>query len=286
MNTCPNCGKEVDDNARHCGHCGHKLQIDQKKTMLGMAAIDPHELQKRIAEARPAQKGEERVSEKAGPQSSESAGPDPEMALTEVMEPVRFPRPEDAHARAEASVASDDAQPEGEQDDIAIGPTEAMPALTLPTPASDGPEERADGEDQLPHQPTGPMEALPTVAPADERGEWDASSLPDPLAATELEMSPVDLSKTGPTSTPAAEPESESAPGAPQAAPGDAPEASTDAPVVTPTPAQGLAAQLPDNLAQLAGDPENKKRLILFVGAVVVVLLGCCILSVVLSSMV
>ena len=298
MNICPNCGKEVDDNARHCGHCGHKLQIDQKKTMLGMAAIDPQELQKRIAEARPAGRGEERASEEEPPAG---AGPAPEMAPTEVMEPVRLPQPDAARHEGEAdpSDAGDTGQAleDADDNDFATGPTQAMPALTRPTPASDEPEERADDQGPLPTQPTGPMESLPKGAPSDAPGEWDVRDFPDPLAATELEMSPVDLSKTGPSapSTSSSQPSSASESAAetaedrrqssPQTTVDDAPAASTDAPALTPTPAQGLSAQLPENLARLTEDPENKKRLMLFVGAVVVVLLGCCILSAVLSFM-
>ncbi|TXD35969.1 zinc-ribbon domain-containing protein [Lujinxingia vulgaris] len=296
MNICPNCGKEVDDNARHCGHCGHKLQLDQKKTMLGMAAIDPQELQKRIAEARPADR-EEPAPEEGQPDSPSGAGPAPEMAPTEVMEPIRLPKPDSASAPTEPPVAQDEAEPDDAHDesDFATGPTQAMPSLTRPTPATDGPQERADDQGPLPTQPTGPMEALPTGAPSDEPGEWDARDLPDPLAATELEMSPVDLSKTGPSATPdadvkpASEPASDAsedrAPGGAQVVVDDAPSTPTDAPALTPTPAQGLAAQLPENLARLTEDPENKKRLMLFVGAVAVVLLGCCILSAVLSFM-
>lgn len=302
MNICPNCGKEVDDNARHCGHCGHKLQIEQKKTMLGMAAIDPQELQKRIAEARPAGRGEERASEEEPPAG---AGPAPEMAPTEVMEPVRLPQPDAARHEGEADLsdAGDTGQAleDADDNDFATGPTQAMPALTRPTPASDEPEERADDQGPLPTQPTGPMESLPKGAPSDAPGEWDVRDLPDPLAATELEMSPVDLSKTGPSAPLASEAQPDPQPGptsetaedrrqsSPQAAVDDAPSDvqtdATGAPALTPTPTQGLSAQLPENLARLTDDPENKKRLMLFVGAVAVVLLGCCILSAVLSFM-
>ena len=41
MIVCPNCGKQNADESVHCGFCGHQLQEGGKKTMFGMAALDP-----------------------------------------------------------------------------------------------------------------------------------------------------------------------------------------------------------------------------------------------------
>jgi hypothetical protein len=52
MITCPNCGKQNADEAVHCGFCGHQLQEGGKKTMFGMAALDPEALKRAAEEAK------------------------------------------------------------------------------------------------------------------------------------------------------------------------------------------------------------------------------------------
>ncbi|RAL22156.1 hypothetical protein DL240_09885 [Lujinxingia litoralis] len=264
MNICPNCGKEVDENARHCGHCGHKLQIEQKKTMLGMAAIDPAELRAHLARARD-------TADAADAASTGAPASSPEMAPTEVMASISAP--------AESGVESESAEPGFEDEvDAATGPTQAMSALTEPAPAIESPAITTPGGD-VAAQATGPMEALQTpessASPAAADGR-EAVEEADPLAATEMELPAVDLKR------PAEQP-------ATAAAEGDVPPVSTPEPLASASEPlaselgeaseQGLASTLPDNLAQLTADPENKKRLLLFLGAAAALLLGCCILG-------
>ncbi len=83
MNICPNCGKEVSEDAAHCGHCGHRLEVEQKKTMLGLGAVDP-EWQEKFEEAR-----EARLKQEASGPGEDSS--DAAMEKTEAMEAVDFP---------------------------------------------------------------------------------------------------------------------------------------------------------------------------------------------------
>ncbi len=54
MIVCPNCGKQNADESVHCGFCGNQLQEGGKKTMFGMAALDPEELRKAAEAAKSA----------------------------------------------------------------------------------------------------------------------------------------------------------------------------------------------------------------------------------------
>ena len=110
MITCPNCGKDVSEDAVHCGHCGHRLQPKQQnKTMLGMGAIDP-EWQQKFQEAKAASEKEEVEDESA-------------YAATAAMEAVAFEQEE----------------PAGE-DDSAFAATAALEAVRLPEKTSGGAE--------------------------------------------------------------------------------------------------------------------------------------------------
>lgn len=55
MINCPNCDKQIADDAAHCGYCGHQLEDkSKKKTMFGMAALGGDELKKAVEEAKKA----------------------------------------------------------------------------------------------------------------------------------------------------------------------------------------------------------------------------------------
>jgi hypothetical protein len=55
MINCPNCDKQIADDAAHCGYCGHQLEEkSKKKTMFGMAAIGGDELKKAVEDAKKA----------------------------------------------------------------------------------------------------------------------------------------------------------------------------------------------------------------------------------------
>ncbi len=76
MISCPNCGKSVADDAVHCGHCGHKIEMaTNQKTMMGFS-LSPEDLQKAIAEA-----GQLRASQSA---AAEAELVD-EMGRTEIL---------------------------------------------------------------------------------------------------------------------------------------------------------------------------------------------------------
>jgi hypothetical protein len=46
MKTCPECGEQLADDARHCGHCGEQLEKDDsaKKTQFGLGSVSPDQL--------------------------------------------------------------------------------------------------------------------------------------------------------------------------------------------------------------------------------------------------
>lgn len=76
MISCPNCGKSVADDAVHCGHCGHKIElVTNQKTMMGFS-LSPEDLQKAIAEA-----GQQRAAQSAAVAQAEPV----ELARTEIL---------------------------------------------------------------------------------------------------------------------------------------------------------------------------------------------------------
>lgn len=128
MNICPNCGKEVSEDAAHCGHCGHRLEVEQKKTMLGLGAVDP-EWKKKMEEARGT--SSEQSASDGGEAPSDIA-----MDKTEAMEAVDFP---DTAPMEPGFDKSDEAAPSaadaiGEQ--AAAAATENLGELSGAEPAS------------------------------------------------------------------------------------------------------------------------------------------------------
>lgn len=125
MIVCPNCGKEVSEDAAHCGHCGEAIQTEQKKTMIGIGAVvDPEDLPGGGADA-------------SGAESGTDGGEDPSLAATELMEQVDLPEPDDEpQQQPDVGDAAEDGAESAEA--MATGPTMAMG--TVDEPAVDGPE--------------------------------------------------------------------------------------------------------------------------------------------------
>lgn len=173
MNICSNCGKEVSVGVAHCGHCGHRQEVDQKRTMIGMGAVDPEWQQKLIA-ARAAAKEKEKAAEQAGDAQEQGSegGPasgvvfeddeDLGMAPTQMMDTVsreQLPKLSEDPAPAASSGAEvlEEAQP---QESFESAPVQEDPF------SAGAPEESA---------PQGSSEVGPSV----QLGEFDASSLSD-----------------------------------------------------------------------------------------------------------
>ncbi|MFU8803640.1 MAG: zinc ribbon domain-containing protein [Bradymonadaceae bacterium] len=90
MITCPNCGKPVAEDVVHCGHCGHRMDHENKKTMLGMAAINADELQRAIAEAKT---GDDQSTDEPKPAAPKPAAPKPAAQSSLPKPKLKIPTP-------------------------------------------------------------------------------------------------------------------------------------------------------------------------------------------------
>jgi hypothetical protein len=169
MISCPNCGKEVVESAVHCGHCGHRLQGEQKKTMIGMGAVDPALLREQIEQARTEAEAKVEADAEAPTQMMEAVTEAPvsdalEEAQTAAMEPVVT---EEAPARdpafadtmlqegvvvAPASTAGEEERELAKTGPVAFAPTEAHDTVDVP---------------EEPHSPTDRTEAPDVTLPTD-----------------------------------------------------------------------------------------------------------------------
>lgn len=117
MIICPNCGKEISEDVVHCGHCGHQIETEQKKTMMGFGAVDPEKLKKDVEDAKKAKSATESDAgseEKSTPDGGDG-GDDVDMGPTKMMDEFKLPKPG----------KKDDAQ------EIAGAPTAAMGSVDV-----------------------------------------------------------------------------------------------------------------------------------------------------------
>lgn len=176
MNICSNCGKEVSMGAAHCGHCGHRQEVTQKRTMIGMGAVDPEWQQKLMAARAAAEEKEQAAEDMAGA-----------LDQTAAMEPVS--------AAAIGGFSEDD-------DELGTAPTQMMEPLDpkeiarfadeAPAPAIEsGGTDLADTIPQEPFQldqqsATAPLAAASAsgeeaVGPSWQIGELSAPTSPEPM---------------------------------------------------------------------------------------------------------
>lgn len=292
MHSCPNCGKEVAEDAAHCGHCGHQLEVGQKKTMLGLGAVDAEALKANIAKAKSAKAKEEQGEAKTSGADEGDANEEVPLAKTELMDVVDLPTPGQSSADANADDASsEDGAAKGS--DFVTAPTEAMDTVD----ASDlGSDEWAGDQDLAATEETPQVAA--SMAAADERGDDDDR---DDEAGGRWEIGQED-SEPGlafdsagesavadPMADPMADGDSE-APGLEAPAGDGAPvmsgSAMDDAPVQASPNEVAAASDLGASAAQVGdggsfdpagGDDGSNKKMFLIAGAVLFVLFGCCI---------
>lgn len=176
MISCPNCGKDIDDDAAHCGHCGHKIEVKSKKTIMGFGgAVDPDALRSKLDKAKKKDKGGQggpkipRPPSQGGSKlprpSGSSDGADapatgeeaPDMAPTQLMDSVDLPTPEGEDGGEAAASDFETAptemmdQPEAsdfdefEDDDGAFAATKAMSTVESPKVTEPAEEEAGKG---------------------------------------------------------------------------------------------------------------------------------------------
>lgn len=175
MIVCPNCGKEVDEGAAHCGHCGEKIETEQKKTMIGLGAVDMDDIKKKVEESKNASQNtgsDATGGEAAGVGVAEPPGLDSDVgddeedeastAKTEVMSEISLPTPGEARAESESGEGADaegDVEGEaGEEDtesrqEFATASTEAMDSVDAPAVG----EEDPGTADTIPESDSGPQ---------------------------------------------------------------------------------------------------------------------------------
>lgn len=301
MVPCPNCGKSVAEGIAHCGHCGHKMDVENKKTMMGMPAINPDDLQGSIAEAKsaasaPAAEPKPTLPTPGGGASSGSGG---EFSL---------PRPSSTgEALAETNSEDPDAKtlmlPQIRKEDGSQRAKDPMkdtwldsqPEVTHGLPSTDGAGESAAA-------PTGPMEAAPAGEnfpnfSDDAFAETMAGQSGDDLAAqhtahtagrgtseTPVEFAPT-LEGTAPPSLiggpmPGAPVPDGMAAGAP-AGPGLEPFASAPEMSVQPMVQSAGGGMIP-----AATEGKSNKKMFIIIGVIVALLFGCCIVGTIINSFV
>ncbi len=124
MISCPNCGKKISEDAAHCGHCGHRIEVKQKKTMVGMGAIDQDELRAKLKKNKKAAQADD-SSPVGGDVSGESDALPPDLAATTMMDEFELPTPGDGEAAADEQGASAN---------FGTAPTAKMDKLEKPSP--------------------------------------------------------------------------------------------------------------------------------------------------------
>lgn len=267
MITCPNCGKQVADDTVHCGHCGHRIQTDQKKTMLGMAAINPAELQKALAQ------GRETAQQSAeGPDAPKLKLPTPgDVAGGVERQPGDFalPRPEaqPSPSASAAAVLEPAGQPPGgpfATDDDGNAKTEMLPQIDMRSEASAGLGASAVTEPEVDAS----------------SGAWTGSATSDGFASPTLAVEPGPQFAHG--TSEAVPPFGQGPEGwnEPQGEMNMAPAAGEM--IGAPSPGEMNAASPQGNL-MVPLEGKSNKKLFIIIGAVAAVLFGCCILSVILN---
>ena len=134
MIVCPNCGKEISEDAAHCGHCGARIEQQQKKTMIGVGAIDSEKL-KEASNAGAASFSGSSSSADDEPEDQQG-GRDPSLAATEVMEELKLPEPDGDDGGDGDEGESSDPEP-NDAEGMATGPTMAMDTVDRPAVTDD-----------------------------------------------------------------------------------------------------------------------------------------------------
>ncbi len=248
MISCPNCGKDIADDSAHCGHCGHKIEVGSKKTIMGFGgAVDASALRAKLKAAKAREKGS--ATPPTGPSSQEDA---PDMAPTQMMDTVPGPGQGDVSDIETAPTEMMD-QPspsdfdvmEDEEDDAfaatkAMSTIEAQKVSSPPESASDAAPDPSVPDGQGPSIEIG--EGL-EVESGDEAAEVTAEDS-EPAQGQELMQmqSGGDIAET--------------------ASDGDGEELA------------GMDDYLDED--EEVEDAEKKKKMMIIGGAAAVVLLGCC----------
>ena len=204
MITCPNCGKEVTEDVLHCGHCGHRMKKEVKKTMIGMGALNSDDLKRAIARSR---ESAEQAGDSKAPEATEQAAPEQasveeskagtdlpsrqeNLVKTQLLDDFQ-PPPSDAERRPRAG------------SDPAFARTEAMDAVSTPEPEDEIPgpgqgEKTSESASGSPASTLGdgePAGLEPEVSFQDSAG---ASPLDDTLPQPEFSMDTAAGSQSSP----------------------------------------------------------------------------------------
>ncbi len=255
MKICPNCGKEVSETSIHCGHCGHRLQVEQKKTMIGMGAVDPA-WREQLEQAR----------EQAGGGDGEQAeAPVPTLEMEDSDAPTQM---------MDAVPGQDEESPSPVAGEAAFAPTEIHHNLkeraTGVTEAAESPAvEKPNDEGVAPGNVTGPQAFAATEAheqvtiPPGPDGTFGGQT--EPTAAP-------DFSSEGPGGT-----DLEAGPDQKEewSTPGTNLEGFGDD---VSTSSTALAATEEDSLVE-GEEKEGKSRTMLIVGGIIGLLFFCCLIS-------
>ncbi len=153
MISCPNCGREIPDDVAHCGHCGHRIEVEQKKTMMGMGALDLDQLKDDVEKGRKAK--EKRQAQQKPDSASEESEENDELAATELLDQFNPPG-----ADAEPGDSGDASAPEEGGEELMTAPTAAMDAVDF--------SDESDQEAAPPPRPgEGPSKQTSLTPPAD-----------------------------------------------------------------------------------------------------------------------
>lgn len=309
MITCPNCGKSVAEGVAHCGHCGHKMDIENKKTMLGMPAINAGDLQRSIAEAKDAAGSATQPLPTPSPATQPAAEEKPKLKLptpgggapsSSTGGGFSLPKPSSAPAPQEEVAEAPDAKTlmlpqirreEGEakpQDPIKDAPLDSAPEQIQGVPSA--------GESSA--APTGPMEAASggddfSNFSEDAFAETIAGQTADDLAAQHAAQTAGRVgSETPVESTPTLEdapppslmggpmpgaPVPDGIPAGAPAGPGLDPYAPT--PEMRVQPDHPMAQSAGGDMIPVATEGKSKKKLFIIIGIVLALLFGCCIIG-------
>lgn len=297
MISCSNCGKEISEDVAHCGHCGHRVQLKQKKTMVGLGAIDKDALQAKLEKNKQAAKadaatGVSQASTSAGEASEEA---DADLAATTLMDEVDLPM-------ADTDAASD------EHGELVTAATEKMEKVVAPVPGAgdslaseSAAESDSDATSDLlgseePELVGGTQDRAPVDTESmeplfdDEGSRADGSDQDDAMAAS-MTSNPEDDPLVEPSAPEDSEQPKEEEPAAdepttPQngeaSKPGDEPLSQQDDGPSANKPGRNLMEMSADDAASpfdTVGDQESKsrRRMLMFVGILVVLIMGCCV---------
>jgi DNA-directed RNA polymerase subunit RPC12/RpoP len=265
MHSCPNCGKEVSEDAAHCGHCGHQIEVVQKKTMMGLGAVDMEALKAKYSEAK--------AKREAAQSEATAEEDDNSLAKTELMDVVELPTPGQEPEPAPAK----------EDEEFVTAPTEAMD--TVDAEAALAKKEELAATEETPQVAPAAGEGAAEEGGDDGGGRWEigqavAEAEPEPEPAPVEEPVEPEVADEIPSADPkpAARGPMEPAP-APAMAAGD-----------VAVGGEAAAADLGVSAAQvgdggtfdpMAGDEEggSSKKMFIIIGAALFVFFGCCVVG-------